>query len=210
MNDKQYLPWHKGVLVHRTAVIGFEPMRSTTFARPIPGDLPPPTLAEGVVVGPFAIVYAGAVIGASTMVCPSAHVREGAVIGARCVIGAGAKIGYDVRIGDDCQVMDGAHISGGTVIGDRCFIAAHVSMSNDDRPRGYLWKGVTPPRVGADCVIGAGARLRPGVTIGDGATVAMGAVVTLDVPPGAIVKGPPARASGVPLIDAPRVSDAAE
>lgn len=37
------------------------------------------------------------------------------------------------------------------------------------------------------------AKLRPGVTIGDGATVAMGAIVTRDVPAGSTVKGMPAR-----------------
>ena len=43
------------------------------------------------------------------------------------------------------------------------------------------------------CRIGAGAVLLPGVEIGADAFVGAGAVVTRDVPPGALVVGVPAR-----------------
>jgi UDP-3-O-[3-hydroxymyristoyl] glucosamine N-acyltransferase len=182
----------KDAFVHPSAIVGFQPMRGPAFARPTE-DQPEARLADGVIVAPYAMVYAGAEIGEDTVICPYAHIREGARIGKRCVIGVGVRIGFDARIGDDVQIMDDTHISGGTVIGDRCFISVQVLAVNDDKPRGYVWKGITPVTIGADCVIGAGARLRPGITIGDGATIAMGAVVTRDVPPGAMVKGEPAR-----------------
>lgn len=189
----EYFDTPEGARIHRIALVGFQPMRAAAFAKPIDENLPPPILALGVVIGPYAIVYAGAEIGEGTQICPYAHIREGVKIGKRCVIGAGVKIGYDTVIGDDCQLMDDTHISGGTIIGDRCFISVQVLAVNDDRPRGYQWKGVTPSRIGSDVVLGAGARLRPGVVIGDGATIAMGAVVTRDVPAGSTVKGIPAR-----------------
>lgn len=189
--------WHRmpnGAEYHATALIGLSPIRSSTFARPI-GDAGNYTAGLGphAVVGPHAIIYGGARIGAGTVICPNAQIREGARIGRRCIIGIGVQIGYDVVIGDDCQIMDYAHLSGGTIVGDRCFISVRALAVNDDRPRGYQWKGVTPVRIGSDVVIGAGACLRPGITIGDGATIAMGAVVTRDVAPAAMVKGPVAR-----------------
>ena len=47
--------------------------------------------------------------------------------------------------------------------------------------------------VGNDVWIGTNAIIKGGITIGDGAIVAMGAVVTKDVPPYAIVGGVPAK-----------------
>ena len=53
-----------------------------------------------------------------------------------------------------------------------------------------------PVEIG-DCVwFGANVSLVPGVTIGEGAIAGMGAVVTRDVPPGAIVGGNPATIIG--------------
>lgn len=181
-----------GSRVHCTAVVGFQPMNGPAFARPVTTH-DAPMIGAGVTIGPFAVIYAGCQIGDHTQVCPYVHIREGAVIGDRCVIGVGVRIGFNARIGSDVQIMDDTHISGETVIGDRCFISVQVLAVNDDRPRGYEWKGVTPVRIGSDVVIGAGARLRPGVSVGDGATVGMGAVVTRDVPAGAMAKGFPAR-----------------
>ena len=193
-----------GARVHSAAIFGMQPMRGSAFARPVV-DHDAPIIRPGVVIGPFAVIYAGCVIGEDTQVCPYAHIREGAVIGKRCIIGVGAKLGYGVRMGDDCQIMDDSHLSGGTIVGDRTFISVQVLAVNDDRPAGYVWKGVTPCKIGSDVVIGAGARLRPGVEIGDRAIVAMGAIVTRNVPAGATIKGPPSR-----VVDAPPAETAIE
>ena len=50
--------------------------------------------------------------------------------------------------------------------------------------------------IGDHVWIGADARILKGVTIGDGAVVAAGAVVTKDVPAGAVVGGMPAKVIG--------------
>ncbi len=177
---------------HRTAIIGLQPMCSPAFARPVQ-SWPMPLLHGSVVVGPQAIIYAGCEIDENTAICPRAHIREGAKIGKRCVIGLGVDIGFEAQVGDDCQIMTFSHISGGTIIGNGCFLGVGVIIVNDDKPEGYVWKGVTPVTVGNNVRIGSGAMIRPGVTIGDGALIAMGALVTRDVPAGAVVKGEPAR-----------------
>ena len=53
-----------------------------------------------------------------------------------------------------------------------------------------------PGQVGTGVHIAPGAIVRDGVSVGEFAVVGMGAVVTRDVPPFAVVTGVPARASG--------------
>ena len=48
-------------------------------------------------------------------------------------------------------------------------------------------------KVGDNCFIGANSTIMPGVTIGDGSIIAVGAVVTKDVPAGEIWGGVPAK-----------------
>jgi acetyltransferase-like isoleucine patch superfamily enzyme len=52
---------------------------------------------------------------------------------------------------------------------------------------------IKPVRIGAWADIGTNAVVLPGVTVGKGSIVGAGAVVTLDVPPFAVVAGVPAR-----------------
>ena len=66
-----------------------------------------------------------------------------------------------------------------------------------DRMIPYDEADLPGPVVIEDCVwVGANVSIVPGVTIGEGAVVAMGSVVTRDVPAGAVVAGNPARVIG--------------
>lgn len=72
-----------------------------------------------------------------------------------------------------------------SIIGYNATILAHEFL-----PREYR---IGKVEIGSWVLIGANATVLPGVRIGDGAVVAAGAVVTGDVPPGAVVAGVPAR-----------------
>lgn len=85
-------------------------------------------------------------------------------------------------------------------IGRECIIADRVMFIDFDhivadvevpiRKQGLYSK---PVRVGNNVWIGYGACILRGVTVGDGAVIGTNAVVTKDVPPGAIVGGIPAK-----------------
>jgi serine acetyltransferase len=84
----------------------------------------------------------------------------------------------------------------GIFLGDNCLIgpgAKIVSANHDPADPKRRWRKTRPVRIGADCWIGANAVILPGVAIGDRAVVGAGAVVTRDVPPGAVVAGNPAQ-----------------
>lgn len=180
-------------MIHPTAVIDFQPMQHPTFARKAQAVCDRSIFGKNVIVGPFALIYAGAMIGDDTIIAPYAVVRENAVIGDNCVIGQKVQIGHDCKIGDRVQIMDAAHISGECEIGSGTFVGPQACMANDDQPQGYEFKGLTPVKVGRNCLIGSNATIRAGVTIGDEAKVASGAIVTRDVAAGVTVKGVPAK-----------------
>ena len=83
---------------------------------------------------------------------------------------------------------------GGIKIGDNVQIGPHVTIVTDNHDLAHRnvlrCKGVT---IGNNVWIGAEVKIMPGVHVGDNAVLAGGAVVTKDVPPGAIVGGNPAK-----------------
>ncbi len=83
-------------------------------------------------------------------------------------------IGHDVAIAEQVVIRDSDNHQVKSAMGDQ-----HPHTA--------------PIRIGDHVWIGLGATILKGVTIGDGAVVAARAVVTRDVPPGALVAGVPAR-----------------
>lgn len=131
-------------------------------------------------------------IGAGTRIAAFAHLLPGAVVGADCEIGGQVLLENDVRVGDRVTIQSGAQLRDGTRIEDDVCIGPNAILLNATprQPRA----GHIVVREGAS--IGANATLLPGVTIGRKAVVEVGAVVTHDVPPNAIVTGNPARIVG--------------
>jgi acetyltransferase-like isoleucine patch superfamily enzyme len=125
-----------------------------------------------------------------------------------CTIGAGTRIATFVEIqknaviGARCKISSHTFVCEGVTIEDECFIGHHVCFINDRHPRATAASGqlqteadwrVVPTRVCRGASIGSGAVIMCGVTIGPRALVGAGAVVTHDVPAGAVVAGVPAR-----------------
>lgn len=106
--------------------------------------------------------------------------------------GKNTRIGRRVFINAGCKFQD----QGGIDIGDDCLIGHNVviaTLNHDVAPGRRADMHPAPVAIGRNVWIGANATILPGVAIGDDAVVAAAAVVTRDVPEGAIVVGSPAK-----------------
>lgn len=109
-----------------------------------------------------------------------------------------ADFGRNIRLGERVFINSGARFQdqGGITIGDDALIghnAVLATLNHDLDPSRRADMRPAPIVIGRGVWIGANVTVLPGVTIGDDAVVAAAAVVTRDVPAGAVVVGAPAR-----------------
>jgi acetyltransferase-like isoleucine patch superfamily enzyme len=103
-------------------------------------------------------------------------------------------LGDDVVLGRGVHLVAhaGVYVGAGTMVGEYASVRdARLDRGADGQRDGAL--EAAPVVIGRSVCIGCGAVILPGVTIGDGAVVGANAVVTRDVPAGAVFAGVPAR-----------------
>jgi acetyltransferase-like isoleucine patch superfamily enzyme len=149
------------------------------------------------------------VMGSDCFVAPSAHLfaelGRPITLHDRVAIAAEVFMHGPITLANDVSVNARATLDGGGVgitVGEGSRIATGATLfafnhaMDPDRPireQPVTSVGIV---VGVDVWIGANAGITDGVTVGDHAVVAMGAMVTRDVPPYAVVAGSPARVVG--------------
>ncbi len=126
-------------------------------------------------------------------------------IGNRCAIAAETFLHGPITLGDEVSINARASLDGGgrgITIGEGTRIATGAALyafnhgmapDHPIREQPVISKGIW---IGADVWVGALAGITDGARIGDHAVVAMGAVVTGEVAPWAIVAGVPAQVIG--------------
>ncbi|GAB4083896.1 hypothetical protein GCM10028784_05260 [Myceligenerans cantabricum] len=143
----------------------------------------------------------GYVVGRDCFVSAKAAIQnESLRLGEDSYVAAGAYLSGDVTVGDHCSINPYAVVRGDIRIGDWVRIGAHTSIiafnhviDDPDVPfaqQGLTARGVT---IGDDVWVGSHVVVLDGVDVGSRSVLAAGAVVTKDVPAGAIVGGNPAR-----------------
>lgn len=116
--------------------------------------------------------------------------------GTRLQVAKNISLGNNVRIGERSRLsaVGGITIGNNVSLGPEVLIwsSNHNYYSPESLPFDRNSK-LKPVKIEDNVWIGARACIAPGVTIGEGAVIAMGAVVTKDVPPCAVVGGNPAK-----------------
>jgi len=129
-------------------------------------------------------------IGNNVKIWHFAYVGDNTEIGNNVKIGSLAHVDYNVKIGNDTMIEGLVYIPPLSRIGNNVFIGPSASLTNDPFPPSEKLIGVT---IKDNAVIGSRAVIKAGITIGENSIVAMGAVVTKDVPPNTVVGGVPAK-----------------
>jgi acetyltransferase-like isoleucine patch superfamily enzyme len=168
------------------AIVGLAPGRSIDRL-----DL---TVGPNAVIRAFSVLYAGSTIGANLETGHNAVIREENQIGDYLSIWNNSTIDYGCVIGDHVRIHCNVYVAQFTTLEDHVFLAPGVMIANDPHPLCHLH--LNGPTIQRGARIGINATLLPGVVVGRDALVGAGAVVTKDVPPGAIVVGSPARVIG--------------
>ena len=135
-----------------------------------------------------------AIIGEGTTIWHFANILAEVKIGIKCSIGSHTEIGRGSVIGNECRISAHVFLPSNSILEDRVFLGPGVSAADDKYPiAGNTNYIAEPPRFLKGCSVGMRAVILPGVTIGRKAMIGAGAIVTKDVPDGAVVRGEPSR-----------------
>ncbi|MCO6281272.1 2,3,4,5-tetrahydropyridine-2,6-dicarboxylate N-acetyltransferase [Staphylococcus epidermidis] len=119
---------------------------------------------------------------------PGAFIREQAIIEDGAVVMMGATINIGAIVGEGTMIDMNATLGGRATTGKNVHVGAGAVLAGVIEP-----PSASPVVIKDNVLIGANAVILEGVRVGAGAIVAAGAIVTQDVPAGAVVAGTPAK-----------------
>jgi len=207
---------------------------STTQIHPTAVIDPSAELAEGVIVGPYAIVMGGARIGSGTRLEPHSVIYNHTELGEDNIVYPGAVIGAQpqdlkfkgeisrVVIGDGNHIREGVTIHRGTEdgtgltrIGSQCLLMANSHVAHDCSIGDHVILGNNVLLaghiiVGDHAYICGGTAMHHFTTVGVHAYVGGLTRIVRDIPPYVIVEGNPSSVRGLNAIGLSRRGYSAE
>jgi UDP-3-O-[3-hydroxymyristoyl] glucosamine N-acyltransferase len=148
------------------------------------GDAASLSIGPGSTIRSHTVVYAGSDLGERFETGHHALVRAGARTGVNFRLGSYSSLEGEVVAGDYVRIHGYTQVGSGSVIGDFAWIYSLCTLTNDPLPPSSLFEPVV---VGDAAVVCPSSTLMPGCRLGRGAFVAAGAIVSGDVPDGAVV-----------------------
>lgn len=140
------------------------------------------------------VIYAGNSIGRNFRTGHGVLIREENEIGDDVSIGSGCNVEHHVRIGNRVRLHSNVFVPELSILEDDCWLGPNVVITNARYPASPTTKEeLVGVYIEKRAKIGANSTILPGVRISADALVGAGAVVTVDVPSGAVVAGNPAR-----------------
>lgn len=147
----------------------------------------PVRIGDGVRIGSFCIVEAGAQLGANVEVDHYCRVAGGVRVGARTRILYRAQVFDEVTIGQNCIIA--GELVDRTVVENNVTFQGNTAHAHADATRDWDETEEPSPVIKSGSVVGVGAVLIGGVTVGPRAYVAAGERVTCDVPKEMVLRG---------------------
>jgi acetyltransferase-like isoleucine patch superfamily enzyme len=152
------------------------------------------SIGVGAVIRSHTVIYSGNTIGAGFATGHHVLLREANAIGDDVSIGSSSVIEHHVTVGDGVRIHSQCFVPEYSVLEPGAWLGPRVTLTNAPFPRcPDVARCITGVTVGRDARIGANVTILPGVRIGARALIGAGAVVTKDVPEGAVVVGQAAR-----------------
>jgi acetyltransferase-like isoleucine patch superfamily enzyme len=178
----------EGVTIEEFCVVGRHAGKTSD------GNPSPTSIGPNSTLRTHTVVYAGTTIGARFQSGHHVLIREANTIGDDVSIGSLTVVEHHVTIGDKVRIHSQNFVPEFTVLEEGAWIGPRVTITNHPFPECPQPDGcMVGVHIGRYARIGANVTLLPGVKIGARALIGAGAVVTKDVPPGAVVVGHPGR-----------------
>ena len=154
------------------------------------GDGQPLCIGTGAVVRSHSVIYESSAIGPGLTTGHHVCIRELTTAGAGLQLGSYGDIQGHCIIGDYLRTHNGVHIGQFSKIGNYVWMFPDVLLTNDPTPPSEHLLG---PIVEDFVVLCAKSTLLPGVRVGEGAVIGAHALVGMDIPPGMLANGSPAK-----------------